>query len=171
MSESEEGYDFAWVKDKWNNIEFSQWQGWNLFTLIIYIGAIVALYFAFILEYKDLYCPKEGQIAAEGNGAAYSEGKPFFEDDKTTLLKKIRISSRYDEASVYWRRTIIFSLLLSFVLLVLVLKRFPDGYEVITSFTVIYLFTFLFLVFYQETVSKKATNQVSECINLLERKF
>ena len=139
----------------------------NWFDVFIYIVVFIALYFAFYLEYYDLFCPENGQVCKIGNGAAYAEGKPYPNDDVDTLLKKIRISSRYDEASVYWRRVIIFSILLLFVLLIVILRRLPNGYEVLVSFITIYLFTFLFLVYYQEVVSKQATLQINEATDLL----
>ena len=149
--------------------EFESLSCINWFTVVVYLGAFIALYAAITLEYKDLFCPLENQTADYGNGAAYSEGKPASNDDYHTLLAKIRISSRYDEASVYWRRCIIFAVLLSFTLLFCVLKRFPTGYELLASFTVIYLFTYLFLVYYQEIVSKAATKQINEATTLLKR--
>ena len=141
------------------------------FTTFIYLSAFIALYAAYLLEYKDLFCPYDGQSCQIGNGAAYEKGKPHKEDDIYTLLQKIRISSRYDEASVYWRRTIIFTVLLLFVLLILVLQRLPNGYEVLVGFIVIYLFTFLFLVYYQEVVSKPATKQVKDATYIIERNY
>ena len=133
----------------------------NWFDIFIYLSALTALYFAFILEYKDLFCPNDN-ICLVGKGASYEKGKINKDDDYYTILEKIRISSRYDEASVYWRRVIIFTVLLEFVLLILVLQRLPNGYEVLVSFITIYLFTFLFLVYYQEVVSKPATKQIIE---------
>ncbi len=141
------------------------------FSIVAYGAALTALYAACMLEYKDLYCPCEKQECRLGNGAAFAEGKAKKEDDFHTLLGKIRISGRYDEASVYWRRCIIFSVLLSFSLLLIVFQRFPTGYELLASFILIYLFTFLFLVFYQETVSKPATAQINEATNLLSNFF
>lgn len=139
----------------------------NWFDVLMYIVAFTALYFAIYLEYYDLYCPHDGQTCRVGNGASYAAGKPNKSDDVDTLLAKIRISSRYDEASVYWRRVIIFSVLLMFTLLTLVLRRLPNGTELLISFITIYLFTFLFLVYYQEVVSKPATQQVNEATALL----
>lgn len=146
-----------------NYIEHIDW-----FTVLAYTCAFIALYAAIILEYKDLFCPLEGQEAKWGHGAAYASGKPDKDDDYYSLLAKIRISSRYDEASVYWRRCIIFSLLLSFVLLTCILMNLPSGYQLLASFTIIYLFTYLFLVYYQEVVSKPATKQVNDATSLLK---
>ena len=141
----------------------------NWFDVLMYIIAFIALYFAIYLEYYDLYCNGVDEVCKVGNGAAYAAGKPNKHDDIDALLAKIRISSRYDESSVYWRRVIIFSVLLMFTLLTLVLRRIPNGTELIISFITIYLFTFLFLVYYQESVSKPATQQVNEATALLNK--
>lgn len=140
------------------------------FTVLIYTTAIIALLAAFYLEYKDLFCPYGG-IARYGNGAAYSLGKVDLHDSYNDILQKIRISSRYDEASVYWRRTIIFTVLLVFTIFILVLQRLPTAYETIVSFLIIYLFTFLFLTYYQRVVSKCATDQVNKATFLLEKYY
>ena len=139
----------------------------NWFDALIYIAVFIALYFAITLEYYDLYCPKDCQKCQVGNAAAIIGGKPSKYDDVDTLLKKIRISSRYDEASVYWRRSIVFSTLLLFTLLLFILRRLPTGVEILTSFVIIYLFIYLFLVYYQEALSKPATKQVDEATELL----
>ena len=137
------------------------------FDVLAYIIILTALYFALYLEYYDLFCPHDGQVCRVGQGAAYEAGNPNDDDDVDTLLTKIRISSRYDEASVYWRRTIVFSVLLTFTLLVLLFQRLPKAVELIICFVTIYLFTFLFQVYYQEVVSKPATQQVNKATEML----
>jgi hypothetical protein len=139
-------------------------------TFLLYIGIIIALYFAIYLEYKDLYCPDDKNCKL-GNCNAFIEGKPKCDDNLETLLTKIRISSRYDEASVYWRRCLIFTLILSLILLILILRRLPIAYELLTAIIVIYLFTFLFLVFYQENISKPATHQVNQATQMIYKLF
>lgn len=138
------------------------------FTIFIYTSAIVAFLVALYLEHKDLFCP-DGNKCYNGNGAAYIKGKVNDNDSYKKILQKIRISSRYDEASVYWRRSIVFTVLLLFVLLVLIKQDLPTAYEVLISFIVIYLFIFLMLTYYQNTVSIYATKQVDEGTKILER--
>ena len=149
--------------DYLENFNYKDW----IFPFLIYSGAIVALYAAYKLEYRDLYHPKDNQEPKNGQGAAYAEGNPKSRDDFHTLLAKIRISSRYDESSVYWRRSIIFSVLLSFSLLLIIFRRFPTAYELLASFILIYFFIYLFLIFYQETISKHATKQVNRATEAL----
>lgn len=141
---------------------------WDWFTVFTVVASLTALYFAFILEYKDLFCPYDDQKCKLGNGASYIKGKVNKHDNYHEILQKIRISSRYDEASVYWRRSIIFSVLILYVLLIVVLRRFPNGYEILVSFIIIYLFIFTFLVYYQEVISKPATKQVTQATKLIE---
>ena len=143
---------------------------WPLFTIFAYSGVIIAFLFAFYLEYKDLFCP-DGGIAKVGKGNAYSKGKVKKDDDLDEILQKIRISSRYDEASVYWRRSIVFSVLLLFTLLILALQRLPNPYEILVSFVVIYMFVFLFQTYYQSVVSAPATKQVTEATEILKRSY
>jgi len=140
------------------------------FTIFIYTVAIVAFLAALYLEYKDLFCP-HGGVGKYGNGAAYGKGKIHKNDDYKTILQKIRISGRYDEASIYWRRSIIFTVILLFSVLILTLMRLPTAYEVIVSFIVIYLFTYLMLVYYQNTVSIYATNQIDVATRILEKRY
>lgn len=143
-------------------------EDWPWFTIFIYSSAIIAFLAAWYLEYKDLYYPHGGR-PRYGNGGAYEKGKVKCNDNYKTILQKIRISSRYDEASVYWRRSIIFSVLLLFVLLPMVLLRLPTAYEVLVSFVIIYLFTYLMLVYYQNNVSSYATKQVDKATAILEK--
>lgn len=142
---------------------------WPWFTIFAYTGAIVAFLAAFYLEYKDLFCPYGG-IAKVGKGNAYNKGKVHEDDDCDDILQKIRISSRYDEASVYWRRTIIFTVLLLFAVLILTQQRLPTAYEIVVGFTVIYMFTYLFLTYYQTVVSIPATSQVTTATKILKKK-
>lgn len=142
----------------------------DLFTIFIYVSVIIAFLAAFYLEYKDLFCPHDNR-AEYGKGAAYAAGKVDKHDNSHTILQKIRISSRYDEGSVYWRRTIIFTVIVLFSVLILSLQKLPNAYEIIVSFIVIYLLTFLFLNYYQNTVSKYATRQITEATKILAKRI
>lgn len=141
------------------------------FDILIYFGALVALLCALFLEYKDLFCPHKNQICRVGNGAVHERGKVNRNDDFNVILRKIRISGRYDESSVYWRRTIIFTVLLLFVLLILTQRRLPTAYEIIVSFIVIYMMVFLFLNYYQRVVSLPATKQIDKATKILYNRY
>jgi len=143
----------------------------NYFDIFIYLAMIITLIAALYLENKDLFWWDGYDNYSSGNGAAYSLGKPCKHDNVNSLLKKIKISSRYDESSVYWRRVIIFTILLTFFVLFLVLQRLPTGLEVLISFVVIYFFTFIFLVLFQEVVSKPATKQVDKAVRMIRNKL
>ena len=148
----------------------NDWYELPWFTIFIYVSAIVAFLSALYLEYKDLFCPHGGR-ARYGQGASYEKGRIDSDDTYETILQKIRISSRYDEASIYWRRSIIFTVILLFPLLILLLYRLPTAYEVLVSFIVIYLFTYMMLVYYQTNVSVYATSQVDKGTRKLEKYY
>lgn len=137
------------------------------FTGLIYFGAILILIIAIWVEKKEIYCCNGEAKCKYGHGASYYHGKVNHNDSYDEILRKIRITSRYDEASVYWRRSIIFTILLIFTLLPLVLHEFPNGYQVLVSFIVIYIFIYSFLCFYRDNVSKYATKQLSENLKKL----
>lgn len=161
---------YEYCQNIWDGtIDYMYTIDWS--TILFYLAMFIALYFAFTLEYKDLYCPEDGQTCKLGNCNAFIQGKPKPNDDISTLLEKIRISARYDECSVYWRRSLIFSILLTLILLILVLQRLPIAYELLTSFAIIYLFTYMFLVFYQENISKPAVQQVVDGTHLISKEF
>ncbi len=149
---------------------FDYFYGISWFTIFIYISVILAFLAALHLEYKDLFSP-HGEVPMVGNGAAYERGKIKKGDRYNKILRKIRISSRYDEASVYWRRIIIFTVLLLFSVLILTQQRLPTAYEVIVAFIVIYIFTFLFLTYYQTVVSIPATGQINDATRILEKQL
>ncbi len=140
------------------------------FVVFVYSATIIAFIFAYYLEYKDLFCP-HGGIAKVGKANAYNKGKVSDDDDCDTILQKIRISSRYDEASVYWRRSIIFTVVLLFVLYILALQRLPTAYEVLVGFIVIYMFIYLFQTYYQQVVSIPATTQVTEATRMMKKRW
>ncbi len=140
------------------------------FTIFVYVSVLIAFLAALYLEYKDLFCP-HGEVARYGIGAAYNRGKIKKGDDYDTILQKIRMSSRYDEASVYWRRSIIFTVLLLFTLLIIALQRLPTAYEVLVSFIIIYLFIYLSLTYYQNIVSEPAAHQVNYATKILEKHY
>ena len=138
------------------------------FTVLVYFGALLILFIAIWVERKEIYCCNGETKCKYGHGASYYYGKVNPNDSYKEILRKIRITSRYDEASVYWRKSIIFTILLLFVLLPLVLQRFPNGYEVLVSFIVIYIFIYSFLCFYRDNVSKYATKQLSKNLKFLK---
>ncbi len=144
----------------------------NLQIIIVYFFAIIALIAAYILEKKDLFYSQENM---ENNtnyiAAVYEKGIPTHDDTLSDLLTKIRISSRYDVSSVYWRRCIIVSVLLSFILIITTYRRLPTALELLCFFTVIYLCLYVFLNFYRDNLSLPATENVKHATSYLQSKI
>ena len=146
-----------------------------LFTIFIYLAILTAFLFSYYIEYKDLFCQFGNPFAKgdckSGNGAVYIKGKVKPDDSCEEILQKIRISSRYDEESVYWRRSIVFTSIAVFAVLIITQKRLPTGYEALAGFFVIYMLTFLFLNYYQRALSKPATKQVERATKILHQRY
>lgn len=156
---------YQWMKNK---CKMMDWMNITIY-LILFITLISAIY----LEYIDIYCQGEsrGNVCKKGEGASYYKGKPKNNDDIDTLLMKMRISSRYDICSVYWRRSIIFSIILSFVGLWLLLKRIPTGAELLVFTLITYLLTYFMFHYYQHSISYPAFTQFENIIKLLKEKI
>lgn len=140
------------------------------FTIFVYLAILVAFLFALRIEYKDLFCPYGGKCKY-GNGNSYKEGKVHRDDSCKEILQKIRISSRYDESSVYWRRSIVFASITVFAVLIIALRRLPTGWEALMGFIIIYLLTYLSLSYYQENLSKPAAKQVDRATKILQDRY
>jgi hypothetical protein len=140
----------------------------DYFYIFICVVFLVAFVIVFIVEYNDLFC-YETDNCGIGNGAAYSEGKVSSKDSYDIILQKIRISSRYDQSSVYWRKSLLFSIIVLFSVLIITQKRLPNAYEMLAGFIIIYMLIFLFLNYYQMVVSKPATKQIVKATKLLNK--
>ena len=146
-------------------VNYTQW-----FTVFIYFGLIITLLAALSHEHEDLFNRgvSTKPINKYNNGASYYTGKVDHNDDLDTIFRKIRISCRHDVASVYWRRSIAFAIIVSFILLILVLQRFPTGLEWIIAVLILYLSLYFLLNWYQHVVSKPACEQVNDATRILE---
>lgn len=142
----------------------------DVFTFLVYIGAIIAFFIVIQVENQELY-NRGGKrnLYKNGEGASYYKGKYRDGDNFKKILQKIRISSRYDVETVYWRRSLLFSIVISFLILAIVLRRFPRGVEFLPAILILYLTLYFFFLYYQKNVSEIASEQVSENIKKLEK--
>ena len=140
------------IKDNWKNI-------------IVYLIILVAFVSAYILEHKDLY--KENRNL----GAVYEKGIPTETDTLSELLSKIRITSRYDVSSVYWRRCIIVSTIITFILIIISYRRLPSALELIYYFVLIYLVLYMFLNYYRDNLSIPSSEHIRTSTTYIQNKL
>ena len=144
------------------------------FTWLVYIISMITLWMVFWTEYGELF--NEGKSGSDINnykynrGASYYEGKYRKNQSYDRILRNIRISARYDVETVYWRRSLIFSIIVSFLILLLVLRRLPMGTEFLSAIIVLYLSLYFFLIYYQRHVSFPAVKQVCENLEWLQKR-
>lgn len=154
------------LRDKCRNYEFL-----DVMTIFMYIAMIVALYFAITCERQDLRCYGQKTRCKEGKVASIYGSKPKESDSPEKLLEKIRIASRHETSSVYWRRSLIFAIVIGFILLLLVNRRLPNGLELLITILILYLPLYLLFVYYQSHVSQHGVNRIRKATELLERKM
>ena len=142
---------------------------YDWFTIIIYLITFFTLNMALNRESKDIFGWENHKSIH--NSTSFIKGKYDPNDDIDDLLKKIVITGIYEENSVKWRRSIIFSILLTYILLILLLQRAPTGYEITISFFVIYIFIYLFLNLYQYLISEPAGKQLNYLVEKLKEKI
>lgn len=142
-------------------------------TVIVYIVIIVLAYYAIKMEYTDLKCPstKGNEVCGNGRGVAYIQGKPNADDDVCTLISKIGLSSKYESNSVKWRRCLIFSIIVTFAIFGLILCRLPNGQELLISILILYIASYLLLIFYYNSISRPAVKQIDQSLELLKSKL
>lgn len=139
-------------------------------SILIYVVLIGFLIFALWMEKRDVFCsnPTEGDgKCGVGMGTSYSAGRPESDDSFQTLLKKIRLTSRYELNSIIWRRAFIIAAISAFLVLYIYKKRMPSGLQLGASFLVIYIVCYLVINAFQKLISEPANKQMDALITQL----
>lgn len=138
-----------------------------------YFLIFIFLIFALLAEYSDLYCPhpKCKNLCRKGHGMPYYHGIGKEDDDFDVLLNKIKLTVRYENNSVKWRRAIIIAFIITLILIPLLYCRLADLYEIIIIFIVVYLALYLCFIFYNDTLSSEAVEVVDKNCKLLRQKI
>lgn len=136
-------------------------------SVLLYITLIFFWCFAIYMERRDSRCsnPTDGKShCSYGHGVAYAAGKPHSGDSLSTLLDKIRLTSRYETNSIIWRRAFIIAVISAFLVLYIYKKRLPSGIQLTVAFLVIYIVTYLALTCFQKLITEPALGQMDELI-------
>src|SRR5579872_735178 len=91
-------------------------------------------YKAYTAEKLDMYCPPEVKkycksLCGDNKGKYYIRGQPKNTDDVNELLNKIKISANCESSTVKWRKCLLMSIIICILISLIVIKRFPHGYE------------------------------------------
>ena len=143
-------------------------------TILIYSVLFIVTLYAIKMEFTDLRCPSTKSTSKQcgpGRGSAYVKGRPYTRDPPETLLNKISLSSSYENNTVKWRRCLIFSFVVTFIIFLLVLTRLPQGKELLICVLILYCTLYFMLSFYQNEVSRHATRQIDVSLDLLRDKL
>lgn len=100
---------------------------------------------------------------------SYTPGIPRDSNSLKTLLRKIRVLTAAERNSVKWRRCLLLSLLIIFLIFTFVICRYPTYREFILSLTLIFMGLYLTFSLYSkfyfseiEKISKKITEKIRD---------
>ena len=149
----------SWFKDYW-------------FDLVLYILIILLIWTVVSREMLDLSCDDEDAQQCDGTTSmALAPGKVDDSDSVETILSKIAFTARYEHNTVVWRRAFLTSVVLSFIILYIMKRKFPRALDFIVVTTIIFLGLYLAILIWQPLVVDKAVAQIDENIIALENKL
>lgn len=139
--------------------------------ILVYTIIIVTILCAIWAEYRDSRCTSFGsKQCGPGMGSAYAAGRPHHDDSTETLLKKVRITARYEVNSINWRRCFIAAVVSAFLVLYIAKKKLPSGLQIGVAVIVIYLVFYLTMIGFEKTVTQPALSQLDEILHLLKKR-
>ena len=139
--------------------------------IVVVIIIVVTVICALMAEYRDVRCTSFGsKQCGKGMGSAYADGRPESNDSIETLLKKIRITARYEVNSISWRRCFIAAVISAFLVLYIAKKKLPTGLQMGFALIVIYLIFYLMTGFFQKTTTQPALSQLDDILHLLNKR-
>lgn len=127
-------------------------------SVAIYIGILVLVVFAVWAEWKDLKSKAATSYAEPNRGDSFSE-----------IIQKIKMTSKYESNSIFWRRAIIAAIVSSFLILYITNKKIPDGITMATAFLITYIIIYIMITVFQKLISSRAVNQIEELTRILEK--
>lgn len=141
----------------------------NIASVVVYSIFIYFLWFALTKESNDINCrDSKGKICGKDMGRAYVHGKLDESDDINTLLKKLKMTSRYEINSILWRRCFIVAIISSIILIFVLKNRMPTGIELTAGFLIIYIVMYMTLTYFQQKISKPALKQLDELVEKIK---
>lgn len=148
----------------------------NVISIIIYALIIFFVWFAIKSESIDIFCPAGCKIydkskCGDGKGKFYLDGRGKKSDKVSVLLNKIEHLSETDEKTVLWRRSFIFSILMSILLSLLVLDHIPDGKELLLMVIVLFVICYFGYTFYRQHYYKFVREFIKENIGFIRKRF
>lgn len=111
------------------------WVDFVLYALIFFM-----FYKALKMELADIYCPSQScskELCGEGKGAHYYNTEPAPGDSVDVLLTKIVKCAQLNRKTVYWRRSLMITLIATTILWLVLFERILRGYEAITAIFII----------------------------------
>jgi hypothetical protein len=125
--------------------------------------SIVIIIFLFIFSLIALYKEKYEQENA------YILSIPDKKDTIQTIFKKINYALEYETTTIKWRRSLISSFLILFILFAFVYARIPTPKEIILTFSISYMIFYFNFITYTNIVSNEAIKYGKQNIRKIKK--
>lgn len=142
-----------------------KWLRKYLLDIILYVLIAWLIWIILSREITDLTCTDESATVCDaGSPMALAPGQPEEGDTLEQLLDKISFTTRYEHNTVVWRRAFISSAIIVFIVLYVILRRFPRALEFLSGMIIAFTVLYATILIYQPLTTDKAVNQVDELI-------
>lgn len=155
--------------------EDTDW-GMLIVSIVIYAIMIVLIKFALKSESLDIFCPQgtatySKPTCGDGKGKYYCGARAKEDDKVSDLLNNIEHLSETDSKTVKWRRSFILAVFIAIILSILVLKKFPNGPELLLLIFVPFTVCYFGYTYYQQHYYKFVSDFTKENVDLLRKKL
>ena len=136
--------------------------------LIIALICIYALY----KERQALGCPKlpSTDDCNNKNGKAIRGSEPYIYDSNSNICSKLKLAGAYNDRFVFWRLSLLVSLVSSVLLWFVLYRRFPTEWELVVSMIVISSVVYFTQNFYKFHLSDYAKKNIYEAVDILRQR-
>lgn len=145
----------------------------SLIDIVLYALIAIIIRYALKMEISDLGCPYVGcdkQMCGDGNGTHYQGCDPEPDDDATETGKKIIKATMIHRKTVYWRRSIITTVMGMLILWLVLFRRLPTGPELMTGMFILGGIWYFSFNFYNYHHFDHAKNKVIKLVKILVEK-
>lgn len=144
--------------------------------ICLYSLLCLGTYKAYKAERLDLYCPAEikkycKDKCGDNKGKYYEKGQPKNSDNINELLNKIKISTNCEASTVKWRRSLLLAMIISLLISLIILQRFPSGKEMFLMVFITFIIIYFSFSYYEYHYNKYPMININKSVNYIRNKL
>ena len=135
----------------------------------VYLLVVLVSIYALYKERQALGCPDFPNIedCDNKNGKAVKGSGPHPRDSNLIICSKLKLAGAYNDRFVFWRASLLVSLVSSVLLWFILYRRFPTEWELVVSMTVISSVVYFTQNFYKFHLSDYAKKNIHQAVEIL----